>query len=223
MAEVVYDPDIDFVKLHLQWIQENQSFKPKGGLYSIINGKPHYETYYDQMSAMYRELTYPNKYAFVCLQDDVKWKNRDSTEITRHVNEYFGITKKVEYPAFFVTFNFDEKKFVASKVLKDLGVFLQLSWIETCQGMFEYYTEKGCHPHLHMVITVNKYSNKVKDKMFESRLAKYCAATNFIDVKRSKDYHNDYVLLSKASSKQEFMEKDEMWRIENNLPHEIKK
>jgi len=223
--EVTYDPSENYVKLHLEWIRANDKFKPKGGLDKVINGLPAFSSYYEQMVHYYHNSApeYRNKVAMYWLRDDVKWKAGGPKDINKLVNEMFGITKKEEYPAFFVTFNFDESKFKPKEVLNDLGKFMSLSWIHSVQGAFEYYTEHGHHPHLMMVITITNKPNKTKERMLESRLAKYCGGSNFIEVKRAKDYHNDYVLLSKTKSKQEYLEKDELWRIENNLPHEIKK
>lgn len=221
MAE--YDSTINYVSLHLEWIQANKNFKPKGGLDSVVNGKPHYETYYDQQAAIYRDLKDPNHFAWICLRDDVRWKSGARKDVNDQVNLMFGITKKENFPEFFVTFNFANDLFDSQKVLKDVALFLKLSWIQSCYGVFEYHTETGGHPHLMMIIAVNKNSNKVKDKMLESRLAKYCRGANFIDVKRAKEFHHDYVQLQKALPKSEFLEKDVLWRIEQNLPHEIVK
>lgn len=218
-----YISDTNYVRLHLDWIQANKSFKPKGGLDTVVNGKPYYSSYYDQMSAMYKTLKNPNKYAYLALGDDVKFQSGGSRDINKLVKEMYGIVPKEDLPAFFITFNFDKKRFNSEKILSDLAKFLQLSWIKTCHAVFENYTENGEHPHLMMFVTVTKNQNKMLDKMKESRLAKYCAGLNFIDVKRGKDYHQDYLLLEKTESKRECLEKDVIWRIENNLPHEIKK
>lgn len=220
-----YDEKVDFVKKHFDWIKEHKLFVPKGGrMKNHTTGANLYPSYLVEMEAFYRDIhVNKNKIAYVHYKDDVFWEAAPKKSATEEANILFGITKKEEHPAFFITFNFDENKFDSQKVLKDVSKLIELSWIVTCQGAFEYYTKYGGHPHFMMVITVNKYSNKIKNKMFESRLAKYCKGNNFIDVKRCQDYHNDYVLLDKSSSKQEFLHKDELWRIEQNLPHEIKK
>lgn len=221
MAE--YDPSTNYVKLHLEWIRANPRFKPKNGLDAPVNGKPHYETYYDQMAGMYRELTAPNVWAHMALRDDVKWKSGARQDINDQVNQMFGITKKEEFFKFFVTFNFAEDLFKPDKVLADVNAYIKKSWIKSVHGAFEYWTENGHHPHFMMVIAVDKYKNKMLDKMKESSLAKYCKNKEAIDVKKAKPCHEDYVSLDKDPKKSEYLEKDILWRIDNNLPSEIKK
>jgi len=223
MAE--YDASINYVRLHLDWIHANKTFKPKVGLDAVpcCGSIQKFDTYYDQQEHYYRELKDPNRWAWMCLRDDVKWKNGAREDINQQVNIMFGITNAVEYPKFFVTFNFDKNKFDSSKVLVDLGKLMIKDWIKTLHGAFENYTEKGEHPHLMLVISVDKYKNKIREKMITSPLAKYCGGANFIDIKRAQSYHNDYVSLDKDPKKQDYLDKDVLWRVEQNLPHQILK
>lgn len=211
-----FDETKNYKSIHLEWIKANRGFRPQRGI------MPMYNTYLDEMTEMYNETIKANKTAYVYLRDDYNWSKR-SRSINDEVAVLFGDKPIDNNPKFFVTFNFDEQLFNSQNVLKDLAKFMSKDWIKSLTGAFEYYTEKGHHPHLMMVISVNKYKNKILDKMKESILAKYCKSVNFIDVKKWQPFHDDYVALDKDPKKKEYLDKDVLWRIEQNLPHSIKK
>ena len=74
-------------------------------------------------------------------------------------------------------------------------------------------------------LVVNKYGKKGKllDKMAESALAKFTGGKSYIDVKPFLPCHTDYLQLDKTPDKSEYLEKDKLWRKENNLPEFIEK
>lgn len=227
----MYDPTENYVNLHLEWIRNNPRFRAKGGL-DIINTTlvhNHPKSYLEQQQSLYATLQSEgskeraNKWAYNCLLCDLKWKNGGAKDINERVNTMFGITPVIDYPKFFITFNFSEDLFKPDKVLKDLAKFMAKSWIKTLDGVFEYHTNTNNHPHLMMVISVDKYKNKILCKMKESILSKYCKDLAFIDVMKWEPRHDDYIALDKAPSKKDLLDKDVLWRIEQNLPHSIKK
>lgn len=222
-----YDPEVDWREAHYEWIKENKNFTPKAGRLKTLSGANMYPGYLEEMVARYRDMSLAtvNKMAYVHYKDDVFWSRAEKGTATKKALLLFGLDVKKTYPAFFVTFNFSPLKFKPVEVLKDLGKFMDKSWIKSLDGIFEYYTEEGEHPHLHMYMEVDKYNTcgKILDKMKESRLAKYCAGANFIDVKKGLPHHKDYVDGDKSVAKKDNLAKDEMWRIENNLPHRIVK
>jgi len=211
-----YDDTIDYKAKHLEWIKEKKGFRPKRGVMIIYNN------YLEEMTAMYNESIKLNKTAYFYLKDDYFWSKRSKT-IIDEVAQMFGDKPVDNYPKFFITFNFSENKFNAVNVLKDLEKFMSKTWIKSLEGVFEYHGETNNHPHLMMVISVDKYKNKILDKMKESILAKYCGNSSFIDVKKYQPYHSDYIALDKDPSKKENLDKDVIWRTENSIPHFIKK
>ncbi len=211
-----FDETKNYKAIHLEWIKANKGFRPQRGVMSM------YGSYLEEMTDMYNETIKQNRTAYVYLRDDYNWK-KSSRSINDEVALMFGDKPADTNPKFFITFNFSEDLFNSEKVLKDLAKFMSKDWIKSLAGAFEYHTETGGHPHLMMVISVDKYKNKMLDKMKESILAKYCKDLAKIDVKRWQPFHDDYVAFDKDPKKKEYLEKDVLWRIEQNLPHSIKK
>lgn len=212
-----FDEKVDYRNLHLEWIDKNPSFRPKTPF-----DRSMFRTY---LAFKTWEYSPPepcsNKFAYICWLDDYNFnkQKKAKSSINAVADEMFGDGPSVEFKdAYFVTFNFNEDKFVAEDVVIDLAKFLQLSWIDEFFGVFEYNTEEGHHPHLMCRIKVNKYKKaKLLDKLAECRLAKYCNGRNFIDVKPLEQYHLDYLALDKCPRKTEQLNADKEWRKANNI------
>lgn len=219
-----YNPKVDYKKLHCEWVREKKGFRPKGG-----NPLPlMYKTYLDYLSGMYygTDATFKrNETAYLLLKDDYNWAKR-SANVVDEVAVMFGDVPKNDNPSYFVTFNWspDCSNFNPEHAVKGVQRLFSKSWVDNARGVFEYHGLHGNHPHFMCIIQVNKYKKKYdfKDKILESSLAKGLAA-NFIDIKPCQEYHQDYLDLDKSSEKQECLEKDVIWRNENNLLHEYKK
>lgn len=211
-----FDEKVDYRNLHLEWIRANPSFRPKTAFDRSL-----FSSYFAFKSWEYSSPEpCSNKFAYICLTDDYRYsKQKASKTVNAEVAEMFGDGPPVEFKdAYFVTFNFDEKLFVAEDVVIDLAKFLQLSWIDEFFGVFEYNTEEGHHPHLMCRMKINKYKKaKLLDKLAESRLAKYCNGRNFIDVRPLMDYHLDYLSLDKTPRKTAYIVADQGWRKANNI------
>lgn len=219
-----YNPSKDYKRLHMEWLKENKSFRPKGG-----NPLPLlYNSYVDYMNAMYYSehgCFKSNQTAYICLRDDFFW-SRSSKSINEEVAAMFGCKVENNNPSYFVTFNWapDSSNFKVEKVKKDVEKLFSKSWVDKARGVFEYHGLKGNHPHFHCVIQVNKYKKiyDLRKKMLESAMASGLQS-NFIDVKYHKDYHEDYIDLDKTPDKSECLEKDIIWRNELGLQHEYSK
>lgn len=219
-----YDESCDYKQLHLQWILENPRFKPS------VPVRTMFDTYHDEMKSMYYgpDAVYKlNRTAYILLGDDYRQAVQPSKPATKQVQMIFGNPQDTQI-SYFVTFNFDTKLFKTPDIL-NIGVsrFLKLSWLVSCYGVFEYHGQNN-HPHLMMRVTVDKNiiknKGKLKDKLIQTSLyTKFVSGVNFLDIKPFSPYHNDYLLLSKTESKTESMEKDILWRIEQNLPEFIEK
>lgn len=98
---------------------------------------------------------------------------------------------------------------------------------------FEYYTGSGTHPHVHMLVELQRTGNinpaDIKDKIFSKELKKimsvdafnylYSWATGKYIEKRckSKEIYLAYLSGNKKESKDENCDKDKEWRQLNNL------
>lgn len=216
-----YDPNKDYKRIHIEWLKNNKSFRPKGG-----NPLPQlYNSYIDYMTAMYYSehgCFKSNQTAYICLKDDYLYTKRSKT-INEEVAALFGDKVENENPSYFVTFNWspDSTNFNSEKVKKDVEKLFNKSWVDKARGVFEYHGLKGNHPHFHCIIQVNKYKKiyDFKKKMLESAMA-YGLKPNFIDVKYHKQYHEDYIDLDKSPQKSDCLEKDKLWRQELGLQDE---
>lgn len=98
---------------------------------------------------------------------------------------------------------------------------------------FEFHTDSGTHPHVHMLVELKRTGNinpsDIKDKIFTQELKKihsvdaftyyYSWATGkYIDKRcKSKDIYLAYLSGNKKESKNENCEKDKLWRQLNSL------
>lgn len=213
-----YDSTKDYKKLHIEWLRSKKGFRPRGG-----NPMPLlYNSYLDYMYAMYysTDATYKrNETAFLLLKDDYKW-SKNSTGVVDEVASMFGDKPQNDNPEYFVTFNWspDGSNFDVEHCKKGVERLFNKSWVDNARGIFEYHGLTNNHPHFMCIIQVNKYKKiyDLKKKLFESSLAKGLAQ-NYIDIKVKNSYHDDYMELDKSPKKAESLEKDKLWRSENNL------
>lgn len=213
-----YNENVDYKRLHLEWIKANRGFRPQRGLMLMYNN------YLDEMTAIYGDGTIKlNTTAYMYLRDDYNWSKK-SKSINEEVAVMFGDKPENHNPTFFVTFNWSDENFKRDKVLDGLRKLFAKSWIDNARAVFEYNTEKGNHPHLMMLIQVNKHKTigRFSDKIFQSSLAS-TLAKNFIDIKIGRPYHIEYMDLDKRPEKQMYLDADKIWRSNNGFAEEYKK
>lgn len=88
------------------------------------------------------------------------------------------------------------------------------------QGVLEFNTDAGYHPHFHMYIHTNISRSKLIEKVFAVKdLKKYCSQKHFIDGKEALPYHLDYVKGIKTDTKEEYILADRELRDKHNIPH----
>lgn len=218
-----YKEEVDYKRLHLDWIKANPRFKPK------VSMLDRYTTYLEQMEAMYYSTDAVLKHnftAYLYLRDDYKWKTSGAKDVNDRVAVMFGGKIEQKEPTFFVTFNFDNSKWNAIKALSACNKLLEKTWITSAYGVFEYHGNTQNHPHLMMKLVVNKYGKlgKLKDKLKETSLCtQLMNGINFLDIKIYQPYHDDYMQLDKALEKNQQIENDKVWRLEQGLPEFIEK
>lgn len=210
----------DYKSLHLQWLSEHKSFKPKGWV-----STPEHKTYYDQMYALYNcPHGIKQQYtAYRFFQGDYKWLNSKS-DINTVAAEMFG--KSTNYSEWFVTLGFNHQTF---DVLKCHNLILKLfdkEFVDDAYGVFEFYTKSGEHPHFHFYLksTDAKTKGRVLDRIYQSAgIKKFVLGKNNIDVKIWESRYNDYINGNKTDGKMEYVQQDKLWRQQNNLPDLVKK
>lgn len=107
----------------------------------------------------------------------------------------------------------------------NLPIFAQCK-ISYC---YEYYTEKGSHPHVHMLIELKRTGcisfGQINQKIFQKKSlreimnlnVKMSWAKDIKDRTQKRAVHQAYLAGNKIEEKQDKCEKDKLWRIENNL------
>lgn len=215
-----YDPKKDYKSLHLEWLKDKKQsgFRPKTPC------NPAFMNYYHQMETIYHSGDIKhNMTAYLYLEDDYAHSQR-SKSINAEVAEMFGDKIENTNLKFFVTFNWGEHNFDIPHAVKGVEKLFSKDWVDEARGVFEYHTDGKNHPHFMCILQVNKNKtfSKFKEKMLASALANGLAP-NFISVMNYAPRHDDYLDLDKQSSKQEQLDKDVLWRIENELAHEYKK
>lgn len=216
---MVYNPDIDYKTKHLYWIKANRAFRPRSPI------PPGYSSYYEFMIEFYHETIKQNKTAYLLLMDDYNW-SIGQTDINKEVADLFGKNQQCKDDnSYFVTISLNPEAFNSVKVLAALNKFNEKSYVLESYAVFEFHTENGGHPHIHLKITMDKYKQKSKvlQKISESPLGKFVMSKNFIDVKRWEDYHQEYIELDKRPEKKVYLDADIEWRKKNNLPEYVKK
>lgn len=129
-----------------------------------------------------------------------------------------------------MTLNFHPQVSVPDIILEvsriiNLPIFAQTK-ISYC---YEYYTDKGSHPHVHMLIELKRTGcisfSKINEKIFQKKSLKEVLNLN-IKMSWAKEYtdrtqrravHQAYLAGNKIEEKQEKCELDKLWRKENNL------
>lgn len=101
-------------------------------------------------------------------------------------------------------------------------------WIKSMKAVIENHRLDGILLHTHMILEVVdsiKYGSTVKDKLFALKpCKKLITASNFIEYKDYKsDRHDKYIIGEKQENKMPLVEKDRVWRKENNIPDLIEK
>lgn len=207
-----YKEDVDYKKLHLEYIKANPRFRPLGGV------SPNYSSYFEQLSSLYHEGSIKsNKTAYIFLRDDYNHQKKSKT-INDEVATMFGDVPENNNPTYFVTFNWTDDNFKLDKILNAIQKLFSKSWIDNARGVFEYHGLQGNHPHFHSLIQVNKHKTfgRFMDKIVQSAMGS-TLNKNFIDIKVARPYHLEYLEFDKRVEKTECLEKDIIFRRENNL------
>ncbi len=115
----------------------------------------------------------------------------------------------------FITLNFSPEHDIHD-VLSILKTW-DIEWLQKSKGVVEFYTEKGGHPHIHLI----SYVKRKKVILLRDLSKKFGMKQNFFDISNRSDLygkHIDYINGVKKDKKLLLCDLDSKWRQENNIP-----
>lgn len=203
--------ETDYKSAHLQFIKDRPNFVPKGGTFSI--------PYYEVMQELYRSPAVVQELAKVMWLADIEWHKVYQKAYNDALRSF-----DVDQQRVFITIGFNHQTYTIQKCIDVINNIKKLDWIVTLHGVFEMHRENGEHPHFHCLITLNEKipKSKVLEKLWAVKgIKKVVLQKTFIDYKPAQPHHEDYINLRKVSTKMPYVEKDKLWRIENNIPEKF--
>lgn len=216
-----YNPNYDYVSAHLAFVKKHSTFQPKH--IRLINGISYhemltewYKSYWDDMAV--RPL---NLVAYSNYMDDKKW-----------LQEYYIIDQSIlnNKPLVntaFVTIGFNHQEFTPKKAIELIQSLLQLSYVKDgTKAVIENFRENGEHPHVHIKLChdTKVYKSQIIQSITRLRHARLLILQrNFIDYKVFEEQHELYLQGIKKEAKLYLVEKDKIWRQQNNIPEVFEK
>jgi len=225
-----YVESTDYVQLHFDWILKNNR-------YAIANAGVHSD-YYDIMSSVYKDMavdkkcccdkiSYPhsqrNHTAFKMLLTDMRLSKKSVDNL--QILEKVAMEDQGSTNIYFITIGFNHQTFTVKAAMMAINAVFRKSFVDSAEGVFEFYRTNGEHPHIHIIMEVPKMRPGILvTKIFQTAgMSKVVLSRNFIDVKPCEEYHYKYLEGNKIEEKMECCEKDKLWREQNQIPHKIKK
>lgn len=195
----------DYCSEHLAWIGRTKSFIPRYA-YDYEAG-----SYLEVMKMVYKNCQNNENiqgFAKACYEADKKW----------HRDCYNNNLMAETAISHFVTLNFNHQTWSIKKCLDLLNRILSFDWIESAKCAFELHRANGDHPHIHMLIESKECKSKVLEKIWATAgIKKIMLKKSFIDYKIGLPCHQKYIVGDKQESKMPYVEKDRLWRKENNI------
>jgi len=225
--------------LHLQWIKKHPTFVCNWCVLGIN------ENYFDVMTSIYGswgKVDYVNCRIDNTIWDDnhdkcaVRFFNDDLLCFNAYENSLALLTAKIittpKVLSFFLTIGFNHQTYTIPKCVALIEKILTYDWILKCRAVFEFHRENGEHPHCHFLITTSlpnksKFLEQmwavggIKQVVLAQGNGKKCPT--FIDAKPAEPRHIPYIMLDKADKKKQYIQKDIIWRKNNNIPEFFEK
>lgn len=208
---------MEIAQAHLQWIRNHPNFIPSEGntIDNTTTGGGRIIPHYESMSLLYNNNPNSYKLAEQWFRDDVRHHNKVQERMKQCEYDFTRDAPK----CYFVTVNFSDNTTIA-QARQIAERILTYEWCMKLQGVLEFNTEKGYHPHFHAVIYTNITRSKLLEKIFAVKdIKKYCLRKNFIDAKECMPYHIEYVKGIKTDTKEEYILADRELRDKHNIPH----
>lgn len=198
---------MDYKSIHLNWLSTHKDFQPK-------HSEDWSVSYYEIMKFTYSQSGATQEYAKMCLVEDIDWYNKVRTTLNQL---QFPIQPTTKH---FVTVGLNHQTWSVSSGVKLIESILSFDWVDKAQAVFELHRENGIHPHIHFLIESNLSKSKILEKIWACKgIKKIVLQKSFIDYKLAMPYHDKYILGDKTEDKIIYVNKDRVWRVENNIKH----
>lgn len=203
---------MDYKNQYLQWIRNNPTFVPKGGL-------PRECSYLELMTDIMQCKNCTEEVAKMFYDTDRKWK-RECADLIRETER--ADNKKINKSSqFFITIGFNHQTWDIPKCVKVIEKILTFDWIKEGEAVFELYRTNGEHPHVHFLVDITDglTKSKIVEKLWAcAGIKKVVLKKSFIDVKVAQEYHEKYIKGDKIPEKVECCDRDREWRKKNGIP-----
>ena len=147
--------------------------------------------------------------------------NRD--EVSLISNDIKMITKDEKKNYFFITVGLDDKIITIKGIKECLEKLVQIKNMECLGKVAEKHRcdENGkpyIHHHIHVLYRTDYSKSKAIQYVFQ-KVKKWVAGKNFVDCKNNQPIENyiKYISGDKQVDKRECVEKDDLWRKQNNI------
>jgi len=205
-SNIIMDPNFDYIAAHLQWIEQHPSF-----------GNHPNCSYRDIMGECYTNRPDIQETAYLFLKSDIR-----ELEQTQQIFNVLKNPLLSQRPFAFITVGYKDD--MTPRLMKSLGdKIASMKYWSSCKYVHEKFRESGIHYHTHFLVELVDPLKKSKIVQFVHQIVKkYVLCKNFVDVKTEKDNRDikefqKYIIGDKRESKLPFVEKDRVWRSENNL------
>lgn len=203
----------DFKSGHLSWIHSTKTFTPK-----FAQDYRADISYYEIMKQVYNNPKCTQEMAKQFWASDKIW-HRASYALSKALDKEIEKLEPTPDGMWFVTIGFNHQTWNVKDCCKCIEKILQMEWIISAKANFELHRENGEHPHVHFLIKTKEPKSRILDKLFRPLYVKKVVfAKNFIDIKPALEHHHKYINLEKQTGKQEYVEKDRVWRLKENIP-----
>lgn len=131
------------------------------------------------------------------------------------------VYNKVDNLKRFITVGFNHQEWTITQCVYVIKNILQNKIFKSGTARFELFRENGEHPHCHFLVTlVDKLPNsKIVEKIYATKgIKKVVLKKSFIDVKECNSSHENYIQGNKCPAKMPYVERDKLWRLQNQIP-----
>lgn len=204
---------MDYITAHLSWIKNNPQFVPQG--YAQFSAY----TYFEIMTELYANPRVKQNHAEMLYEADQLWLEKCS-----QIKKTMFKRVKTKPTTCFVTIGFNHQTWSIQSCIDVINKIKSFDWVKSFQGCFELHRQNGEHPHCHMIIDTDETKSKVLEKIWATKgIKKIVLKKSFIDYKVCEDYHYKYIHGDKIESKILYVNKDNLWRVQNDIPHLFEK
>lgn len=211
-----YSPKEDYVVAHLQWITDNKNFVCREHI--VFQEGFSYLEIMNQCYYNFRNSPLLNRSAFVNYIMD-KLHRKQAIKLERTINKAVNKLEPTPNGLWFVTIGFDHALWSIPKCVKVINNIMNMQWVVSAKANFEFFREKGTHPHVHFIIETLEARSRIVDKLFRSQyVKKVVSVRNAVQVQPMMDYHLNYINLIKVEEKMVKVNLDREWRLKNNIP-----